>query len=244
MINPKPILSPNSKKYLKGKVAVLVFASLTAKASGSQHDLKLIQHLKADIRSQMKETSSFEKLTKTWETTYGVRALQPLIQIASDKKNKDSDRYIALMSAAKLGGTGTTPQLIPFLHDPSWMLREGALRALCAVGNSQTGEATLLLLHDPALVVRVEAIETVKTLKPKGAVKALFATLKDEHNYHAGKAQWVPQKALLALAEIHATEIISDLKPLLKSPRHRNDPEFRTKIQDTLKSLGREIRAP
>ena len=80
------------------------------------------------------------------------------MQIASDPRNEDSNRYVALMSAAKLGGPSGAPFILSFLKDRSWMMRSGALRALTALENPKTAEAVLPLLRDPALVVRAEAV--------------------------------------------------------------------------------------
>lgn len=217
---------------------MLVFAWAAGWASNQQIGFDLTQKIKSEISSHRLKNTSFEILTRSLEKTYGTQAFQPLIRIALDRKNPDPDRYIALMSAAKLGGTGATPSLLPFLHDSSWMLRGGALRALSVVGNAETGQALIPLLRDPALVVRVEAVDAIRILKPKGAADALVATLTDSSNYHAGKAQWVPQKALLALTVLRASEAVPKIKPILDDRRQSQDPEFKRQLQQTVTLLS------
>jgi hypothetical protein len=247
MKNQKLISSQNLKKCLrdkhqaprKGLIALLAFAWfccwMCLKTVQAQD---LATQLKADIHSKVNRSPSFENLTQAWEKKYGTQAFGALIQIASDRKNPDSDRYIALMSAAKLGGKGAASSILAFLKDSSWMIRGGALRILAAFGSKDSGEAIIPLIHDPALVVRVEAVETLSVLKPKGTAEALVSAIEDRENYHAGKAQWVPQKALRALATLDSKDYTERLKPTLHSPLHKNDPEFR-KLLKTALSLSR-----
>jgi hypothetical protein len=186
---------------------------------------------------QKSKGASFENLVHNWEQEYGTSAFQPLIEIAANRKNEDAHRYIALMSAAKIGGTESAPLIGKFLKDTSWMVRSAALKALAALENPKTAESVLPLLKDPALVVRVEAVETVKILRPRGAAQALLATLEDPKNYHGGKAQWVPQKALGALVQMKAKGIISQLTTVLEKAQLQKDPDLKLKGKTTLKAL-------
>lgn len=212
-------MSQNLKKCLKGNLTLLL---LTSTAVAVEAPLQEI--LKRDIESQ--KNLSFEPLVRNWEKKYGSKAFDPLMQIAADRQTDDSERYIALMSAVKLGGKGSSSWVLNFLKEDSWMLRSGALRALRAIATPEISESVLPLLKDPALVVRAEAADTIRVLKPRGSVSALLAALEDPANYHGGKAQWVPQKALLGLAELKATESAPRLVSLLKSPHCQQDPEF------------------
>lgn len=184
---------------------------------------------------QRRPAGSFEPLLHAWEKRHGIAAVDPLLEAAADKSRaEDSVRYIALMGAAKLGGKETAPRLVVFLRDGSWMIRSGALRALTALRNPATAAAVLPLLRDPALVVRLEAVEAVEKLQPEGGAEALLATLEHAANYHGGKAQWVPQKALAAIAKLNATKLAPRLKPLLE---HESDPELQKRTVATLETL-------
>jgi HEAT repeat protein len=194
--------------------------------------------LRNDIRDR--RSSTFDALLKRWQGSYGTRAVPPLIKIAADRGTADPDRFIALMGAAKLGGTEMAPILTPFLKDRSWMIRSGALRALAALNDPRTAREVLPLLNDPALVVRSEAVDAVERLRPEGAVDALISTIEHSHNYHAGKAQWVPQKALAALVSLKAVEVAPKLRPLL---RHELDPELQKLTVETLEALtGKKLK--
>jgi len=249
MKNPRLISSLNSKKCLrassaapkKGLIAILLFAWAGSYASNqltqSNSNLNITKRIQSDIAIQQQKGGSFDTLTKQWEKAYGYHAYQPLLEIAANSHISEMERYIAMMSASKLGGTAAIPSLIVLLRDSSWMIRSGALRALSVVGDSRTGEAVLPLAHDPALTVRVEAVEAIRKLKPKGTTEALLFIIEDKNNYHAGKAQWAPQKALLALTSLHAKEAVPRLKPLLASVSRNRDPEFKKELERALNLL-------
>jgi HEAT repeat protein len=195
--------------------------------------------LRGDLATR--KTASFNQLFTRWETRHGSQAVAPLVKIARDRKLQDPDRYVALMGAAKLGGRELAPVLATFLKDKSWMIRSGALRALSALGHPDTAPSVLPLLRDPALVVRSEAVDAVEKLRPAGAVEALMSAIEHGANYHAGKAQWVPQKALSALVTLKAKGIEGRLRPLLK---HELDPALQLRTVETLEKLtGRSLKS-
>lgn len=226
---------PNSKKCSAletALLALLCLAPLTALAAPAPAKPTLEAQLKTDFQKQ--RGASFEKLLKNWETRHGVQAVPSLVSIASDAKNAENLRYVALMGAAKLGGSDTAPSLTPFLKDKSWMIRSGALRALRTLKNPETGAALLPLLKDGALVVRAEAVDAIVDLKPNGAAEALVSTIEQSQNYQNGKAQSVPRKALVALAALQAKSVVPRLKPLLQ---HHQDPELQLQAIRTLETL-------
>lgn len=188
--------------------------------------------LKADLAAL--KSAEFGPILKRWEDLYGVSAVAPLLQIARTGTQPDPDRYIALMGAAKLGGTAVAPTLIPFLSDASWMVRSAALQALRTVGDVRSGESALPLLSDPALVVRKEAVETVEKLQPPGAAAALIKAIYSEDNYADGRALWIPQAALRALISLKAQSEAPSLRALLINSE---DPELLTRTIRTLEAL-------
>ena len=189
--------------------------------------------LTTDIQQQIqsRKSSDFKVLLKRLESNYGSRAVDPLLRLANDTRLSDPDRYIALMGSAKIGGKGIAPRILPFLKDSSWMIRNGALRALSVLKDPRTGPGVLKLLQDPALVVRLEAVAAVESLRPSDAAPALVRAIHDKANYHGDKAQWVPLRALQALEKIGNRAIAQKLTLLLD--RHQ-DPAL---LQQTIKTL-------
>ncbi len=198
--------------------------------------------IQSDLKNNQKK-KNFEDLIKSWEKDYGTAAVPALLKFASDIKQNDPDRYIALMGATKLGGKPTARLLAPYLKDSSWMIRTGALRALTLLNSSTANSLAIPLIEDPALVVRLEAVETLKILKPKGFEAALVKSLKNSDNYHAGKTTWVPEKALQTLVELNATAYTPQIAAVLDQIPDR---EFQIKTIHALEKLtnrktGREL---
>jgi HEAT repeat protein len=221
----------------------VVSLTVTVEAANRSPALTPASALNTQLRAQIRGRSSgnFEKLLKDWEHRYGTQAVSPLLAIASDRTAPDSERYVALMGATKLGGRETAPVVTRYLNDRSWMIRAAALRALSALKHPGTAAAVLPLLKDRALVVRLEAVEAVRALRPLGAADALIETLEHSANYHDGKAQWVPQKALNALVDLGAKDVAPRLRPLLD---HQKDPELQKEAIHALNALtGRTLNA-
>ncbi len=191
---------------------------------------KLLVKIRRDLKSHQKQ--SFRTLLNSWQKKYGVKAVNPLMKLARYKRLPDRDRYIALMSATKIGGKAMAPRIVRFLKDKSWLMRSGSLRALRVLKDRKYGKATLPLLKDKSLIVRNEAVKTIGRLRPKGTVRALIRTLHDPKNYHKGKAQWVPQKAL---------QILVKLKPKAKTAKYLRPLLFKEKDKVFLKQIVRAI---
>ncbi|MCM2279613.1 MAG: HEAT repeat domain-containing protein [Oligoflexia bacterium] len=225
---------PSSKRCSTASAAALLFLSCTPLWAAPAPAESVLEK---DIRTRQKG-SAFEPLLKRWGTLYGADAVHPLVRMASNRALPDHERYIALMGAAKLGGPATAPLLEKFFKDPSWMLRSATLRAYTAFGLAGAtrlkAETVLPLLKDPALVVRMEAVEAVARLRPAGAVEALLSALERRENYHAGRAQWVPQRILQALRQLKATNAASRLLPLLD---HKQDPSLQEQTLATLEAI-------
>jgi hypothetical protein len=187
---------------------------------------------------------SFEPLLRRWQILYGSAAAGPLFKVARAQdapERPESIRYVALMGAARLGGRPAAAEVSAFLQDRSWMLRTGALRALMALQDPRTAPRILPLLHDPSLAVRLEAVTAAAHLKPAGAADALLRELASSDNYHAGKALWVPGRALSALSALRASETAPRLAPLLD---HENDPDLQLETVATLERLTGRILMP
>lgn len=226
---------PNSKKCLAVSFCLLGFTlahAAQAPLSPQQVRVQLLSSLRT--QAQVRKGQSFDSLLQAWETRYNTRAVDPLFSIARDRGVSDQERYMALMGAVKLGGRATGPKVETFLFDTSWMLRSGALRSLGALGAVQQSDAVLGLLKDPALVVRMEAVQAIEKLKPARAARALVSALRDPANYHHGKAQWIPQRALTALVSLKARNTAPDLAFLLD---RKSDPELQKLTLKTLEFL-------
>lgn len=202
-------------------------ASPLREKSRSKDDV--LSSIERDLYARKK--INFESLLKDWEKRYGTRAVPALVAIASDKTAQDTNRYIAIMGSARLGGGEILKNVSPLLQDDSWMVRTAVLRVMNAMGDARLAETAIPLLKDKALVVRSEAIEVVEKHRPTGFEDALLSLLEDPTNYHKGVAQWVPERALLALAKLPPSPARGKrLESLLEDPELIQDKRFKTLV--------------
>lgn len=187
----------------------------------------------------------FAKLLASWESKYGVNAVKPLVHLAKDKKLDDTDRFVAIMGAVKLGGAAVGPHLEPLFKDKSWLIRSGTLRILTAIKSELANKHAFALLKDKALLVRSEAVTTLSELQPKGTAHALIESLQSAQNYHGGIGQIVPYKAVTALKLLKDKESCrKEAKLLLPLLRHYSDPKLVLATGETLSALtGKNIPA-
>jgi HEAT repeat protein len=252
-LNSKKCSTARSTRFLALSVVLFFLQSQQAPANAapasqvsSSNQREIVQNVIKDIRRR--NTASFEGLLSIWEKHYGTRAVAALLQVAQDRSLSDTDRYVAIMGVAKIGGSQSAPLLSPLLKDPSWMIRNAALRALTALGNPTTAPRVIPLISDAALVVRLEAVQSLEKLHPAGTEAALVAAIRAPENYHAGRAQWVPSRALEALrhlriqnglsdSEIH--EASSKLTAFLEHPAsYQRDNSLKPEIEATLRILN------
>jgi HEAT repeat protein len=208
------------------KLSAISTLALTALLSGSlaiAASIPLRTKLLRDLANR--RGAQFENLVQNWQRNHGTQAVSSLLSIASDKTQKDADRYVALMAAAKIGGKPTSSAMRTYLKDRSWMIRSGALRALRALKDPSAAPAILPLLKDPAMVVRAEAVAAVRELKPAGSPTALAESLLLPENFHAGRALWVPFEATAALIELARSEFGAQGRGLAKDRRSSALPQ-------------------
>jgi HEAT repeat protein len=224
----------NSKKCSRVKTAA--FLALFVSSLSLAAEAPSARLLASEINSN--RDNSFSPLLEDWGNSYGTTAVKPLLSIATSHNYTDRQRYIAIMGAAKLGGQAVANQVVALLKDGSWMIRSGALKAMAALKDKKTAPSALSLIKDPALVVRAQAIETTGALRPPGAAQALLQAIQNKDNYHGGKAQWIPQRALQALADLNDASVVPQLRPLLD---HKNDPDLQRAAIATLEHLTGDI---
>jgi HEAT repeat protein len=162
---------------------------------------------------QKYKSGDFSKLLQKWESTPQGNRLDELLLLASNPTLSERSRYIALMGAAKLAQHPTKIQKLQksleSLHeDRSWVLRSASLQVIQTLPDQSTNPKLRALalksLKDRALVIRSQAVDVVVKFQSPEVTDALIDAALAKENHHGGKALWVPQKALRALAQLPA----------------------------------------
>lgn len=184
--------------------------------------------------------TDFQSLVERWDRAYGSASAPSLLKIANDARSPNSDRYVALLAHTKIRGPHDATELTALLDDRDWMVRSAALKSIAILGYSPAAAKVLAkLARDPALVIRLQAIETLMKLRPPGLPEALLDAAMDGKNYRPGnfrkgRADWVPQRALAALRELRPPGYSRRLLPLLNETK---DGRMRAQALHTIEVL-------
>lgn len=204
--------------------AVSSLAAIPAKPIGEKSSVEAM--IRGDLASFRKEKrADFRSLVQKWERVYGSRSAPSLLAIAEDRKSPNTDRYVALLAHTRIRGPHEAKELVALLGDRDWMVRSAALKSIEILGYAPAGPKVLdTLANDRALVIRLQAIETLEKIRPPGTPEALLKAAMDGKNYRPGnfrkgRADWVPQRALAALRVLRPLDFSRKLLPLLNETK-------------------------
>lgn len=190
---------------------LLFISTQTSFASIQSHILDDINSLKGN---------SFQHLIQKWEKKYGTKSIDRLISITENKKNKDQNRYIAMMAAVKIGGEAVIPKIEKLATDPSWMVRLGVLKAIRATKKTTSSEILFNALNDPAIVVRNEAVITIDQLNLPNSASQLMKTLNTPHNQYPKVPLWLVENILSVIAHEKGIKNTEELKKFIDQTPH------------------------
>lgn len=174
----------------------------------------------------------YNKLYDQWQK---VENISPVLEkLSLDRSRPETTRYIAMMGLAKIGGADVLKVCQKNAADKSWMLRSGTLQLLPALKKTNPNKTTEIvekLAFDRALVVRHEALRTLKVLElPIAKEKDLLVKiLLDPQNYHEGTPLWIPDETLERISEKHQLQRI-DLSKIQNFQKRIKSTAFLKKL--------------
>lgn len=124
-----------------------------------------------------------------------------LKKIVFDNQATITERWKALMKLSVSKGRASLPDLEQALNSKDWFLRDGALRATCAIDESLGKKWARYLLSDPALVVRTTAVDMIRRLNDLDAKENLWSELNQKRNFRFGNSLWVRKHIVAVLLQ-------------------------------------------
>lgn len=168
---------------------LLVFLSLTlslnASASLAESDKDLSTNLLAKFSTPIKR-ENFSAL-KQEVFSMGGRSVPVLTQVMREEKYPEKNRWMATFLLAQLMGDKSAPYISRFSQHPNWLMRMASLKALTALKQKDQGALFAKALKDDALLVRIQALESIKTLNLTQYAPHVWAILYDKRNYYETK---------------------------------------------------------
>ena len=86
-------------------------------------------------------------------------------------------------------GKKSAAYLSKFTSHPNWMLRLASLKALMSLEQKQFKGIYSRMLKDKAMIVRLQALETIKQFKLKELAPYVWSMLYDKKNYSGSKGE-------------------------------------------------------
>lgn len=166
-------------------VSLSLTLSLSASASLTEADKDLSTHLLMKFSTPIKK-ENFPAL-KQEVFAMGGRSVSVLTQVMREEKYPEKNRWMATFLLAQLMGDKSAPYISRYSQHPNWLMRMASLKALTALKQKEQGQLFAKALKDDALLVRVQAMESIKTLNLTQYAPHVWATLYDKRNYYETK---------------------------------------------------------
>ncbi len=190
--------------------AVLLSLSLalstTSWASLGDVNKEMPTHLLGKFSSPIKK-NEYPKI-KQEIFAMGGRSVPVLTEVMKNDKYPDKNRWMATFLLAQLMGDKSAPYISKYSQHPNWLLRMASLKALTALKQKEQGALFAKALKDDALLVRIQALESIKTLGLSEYAPHVWATLYDKRNYYESKGGSAKRGNIIKLA----VSTVGDLK--------------------------------
>lgn len=171
---------------------------------------------------------------------HGNAAFHAAQKIANADTTPDAMRWRCLFGAARVAGKNALPWLDQMAHHKHWLIRDASLKAMAALGATESKESLERALKDKALVVRTTAVDAIGHLTLRASGPVLVEALFDPINYRGEKALWIHKHILFTIEKLQYREASPRLVELLET---RKDPELRSHLIVALEKLnGRNFR--
>lgn len=168
------------------------------------------------------------------------KSVQTLIKVMKDNSFPEKNRWMATFLLGQVMGKQSAPFISKFSTHPDWIMRMASLKTLAALKQTEYKDVYKKLLKDESMLVRYQALDTVKELGLNDLAPNVWAMLYDKKNYHIAKEK-SPSKRTHIVRKIITT--IGELnfekakKPLLAMMQKEKYSDIHTEIDQTLQSL-------
>jgi len=132
----------------------------------------------------------------------GPQGYKNLRQIMFDPTSKIESRWRAVTAVGALGGNLALPELERASRAKSWELRSAALVTVVGIDKKLGGEWARRLLKDPALMVRLQAVQTLQEIGDRDSIPLLWQELSEKRNFHRGESLFIRPRIVEALAKL------------------------------------------
>lgn len=130
------------------------------------------------------------------------KAVPTLVDVMKNSKYPEKNRWMATFLLGRIMGKKSSPFIAKFSKHPSWVMRMASLKTLLILNEQKYGKVYAELLKDKSYIVRVQALDNIRTLNLTEHAPNVWAMLYDKQNYS------VIKKPKIGKSKVKRTHII------------------------------------
>lgn len=157
---------------------------------------------------------------------HGSKAVPVLIKVMKESKYPEQNRWQATMLLGQIMGKKSAPFIARFSDHPHWMMRVASLKALHALKQDTYQQVYSKALRDPSLIVRVQALDNIASMKIKPLAPHVWNMLYDQTNYSgdAGKRKRtsIVKSVIRTLGDLRFEKAQRPLAKLIQNPKYND----------------------
>jgi hypothetical protein len=214
------------KKISLATLLLLVSLSVPAKIKTNPVNPSLTVKLEKQFKRNL-ANKEMDKLKKHVLKMKG-KSVPALINVMKNDTYPDKNRWMATFLLGKIMGKKSAPFISKFSQHPNWVMRMASLKTLHALKQDSYTDVYTRLLKDNSLIVRYQALETVKSLDLKGLSPNVWAMLYDKRNYHVSKKSktkkrtHIVKKIIKTIGDLEFTKAKKPLLSMIQKKKYRD----------------------
>ncbi len=156
------------------------------------------------------------------------KSVSSLIKVMKDKTFPDKNRWMATFLLGQVMGKKSAPFISKFSTHPDWIMRMASLKTLAALKQVQYKDIYKKLLQDSSMLVRYQALETVKTLSLNELAPNVWAMLYDKKNYHVSdktkgsKRTHIIKNVIMTVGELNFEKAKEPLLSMMQKEKYKD----------------------
>jgi hypothetical protein len=226
------------KKISLAALCLLLTFSAPAKIATKSINKSVTQKLEKQFKRNL-ANKDMKKLKEHVMRMKG-KSVPALISVMKNNKYPDKNRWMATFLLGQIMGKKSAPFISKFSQHPNWVMRMASLKTLTALKQDSYTDVYTRLLKDSSMLVRYQALESVKKLELRNLSANVWSMLYDKRNYHVSKDKKSKKRTHIVkniIKTIGDLEFKKAQKPLLSMMQKKKYKDIYTEIDYALSKI-------
>lgn len=194
------------------------------------------------LESRFKQNLSKDEMMKLKADILNMKgkSVETLISVMKDNSYPEKNRWMATFLLGQVMGKKAAPFISKFSNHPDWIMRMAALKTLAALKQVEYSDVYKKMLSDKSMIVRYQALETVKSLSLTDLAPNVWAMLYDKQNYHIpdklkqSKRTHIIRKVITTVGELGFDKAKKPLLAMIAKDKYK---DIHQEIDESLQKL-------